>query len=126
MGDEDGLMFVPLSLVGLARVADADSGVASSLLNTGRQVGGSIGLAVLGTVAWTVVADHAHAVAAAGAKAGPAAATAAYQHALAAGLDRAFLVAAGLSVLILVTAVVAIRRRHGGLSAPDVPHDMVA
>ena len=34
-----GLLFVPLSLVALARVAEADSGVASSLLNTGRQVG---------------------------------------------------------------------------------------
>ncbi len=52
-----GLLFVPLPLVALARVAEADSGVASSLLNTGRQVGGSIGLAVLGTVAWTVVAN---------------------------------------------------------------------
>jgi len=50
-----GLLFVPLSLVALARVAEADSGVAASLLNTGRQVGGSIGLAVLATVAWTVV-----------------------------------------------------------------------
>ncbi len=54
-----GLLFVPLSLVALSGVAEADSGVASSLLNTGRQVGGSIGLAVLGTVAWTVVAEHA-------------------------------------------------------------------
>ena len=34
-------------------------GVASSLLNTGQQVGGAIGLAVLGTVAWTVVANSA-------------------------------------------------------------------
>ena len=55
-----GLLFVPLSLISLARVAEQDSGVASSLLNTGRQVGGSIGLAVLGSVAWTVVADSAH------------------------------------------------------------------
>jgi len=112
-----GLMFVPLSLVGLARVADGDSGVASSLLNTGRQVGGSIGLAVLGTVAWTVVADHAHAVAAAGAKAGPAAATAAYQHALAAGFDRAFLISAGIALLMLVIAVTMIRIRRAGLEA---------
>src|SRR5262249_59865822 len=36
-----GLLFMPLSLVALARVAEADSGVAASLLNTGRQVGGS-------------------------------------------------------------------------------------
>ena len=54
-----GLLFVPLTLVALSRVDDADSGVASSLLNTGQQVGGSIGLAVLGTVAWTVVANTA-------------------------------------------------------------------
>jgi hypothetical protein len=54
-----GLLFVPLSLVALSRVAEHDSGVASSLLNTGQQVGGSIGLAVLGTVAWTAVANSA-------------------------------------------------------------------
>ena len=52
-----GLLFVPLPLVALAGVTEADSGVAASLLNAGRQIGGSIGLAVLGTVAWTVVAD---------------------------------------------------------------------
>jgi EmrB/QacA subfamily drug resistance transporter len=96
-----GLLFVPLSLVALHRVAEADSGVASSLLNTGRQVGGSIGLAVLGTVAWTVVADRARGAAAA-----------AYPHALAAGFDRAFLVAAGLAVLMLVVAVTAIRNKQ--------------
>jgi hypothetical protein len=53
-----GLIFVPLSLVALAKVADKDdAGVASSLLNTGQQVGGSIGLAILGTVAWSAVAN---------------------------------------------------------------------
>ena len=81
-----GLLFVPMSLVALSDVAEADSGVASSLLNATRQVGGSIGLAVLGTVAWTVVANHAV----------RARTTAAYTHALAAGFDRAFLVAAGI------------------------------
>ena len=38
-------------------MAEQHSGVASSLLNTAQQVGGAIGLAVLGTVAWTTVAD---------------------------------------------------------------------
>ena len=52
-----GLVFVPLSLVALHNVAEQDSGVASSLLNIGQQVGGAIGLALLGTVAWTTVAD---------------------------------------------------------------------
>ena len=48
-----GLVFVPLALVALHNVAEQDSGVASSLLNTAQQVGGAIGLALLGTVAWT-------------------------------------------------------------------------
>ena len=52
-----GLVFVPLALVALHNVAEQDSGVASSLLNTAQQVGGAIGLALLGTVAWTTVAD---------------------------------------------------------------------
>ena len=38
---------------------DRDAGLASSLPNVGQQVGGSIGLAILGTVAWTVVANTA-------------------------------------------------------------------
>jgi EmrB/QacA subfamily drug resistance transporter len=100
-----GLLFVPMSLVALSGVADADSGVASSLLNATRQIGGSIGLAVLGTVAWTVVANRAPA----------ARSTAVYQHALAAGFDRAFLVAAGIMLLMLVAAVALVRDRRPGL-----------
>ncbi|HLH82201.1 MAG TPA: MFS transporter [Trebonia sp.] len=114
-----GLLFVPLPLVALARVADTDSGVASSLLNVGRQLGGSIGLAVLGTVAWTVVANSARAQAAAAARAGDrgeAALAAAYQHALASGFDRAFLVAAGIALLIILTAITAIRIPRAGLT----------
>ena len=68
-----GLIFVPMSLVALAKVANNDTGVASSLLNTGQQVGGSIGLAILGTVAWSAVANSIHAQVAA--------ATAAAKHA---------------------------------------------
>ena len=69
-----GLVFVPLSLVSLHNVAEQDSGIASSLLNAGQQIGGAVGLALLGTVAWTTVANSvrtqvAHAAAAA-AKAG--------------------------------------------------------
>jgi EmrB/QacA subfamily drug resistance transporter len=108
-----GLLFVPLPLVALTRVGEADSGVASSLLNVGRQVGGSIGLAVLGTVAWTVVAGGARAQAGA---ARTASRQAAYQHALAAGFDRAFLVAAGIALLILVVAIATIRVRRADLS----------
>ena len=106
-----GLLFVPLPMVALAGVAEADSGVASSLLNTGRQVGGAIGLAVLGTVAWTVVANSARAAGCPGA-----AHAAAYQHALTAGFDRAFLVSAALAALVLVVAVTVIRVRRADLA----------
>jgi EmrB/QacA subfamily drug resistance transporter len=113
-----GLLFVPLSLVALARVPDGDSGVASSLLNTTRQVGGSIGLAVLGTVAWTVVANSSHAAAASRTASSAAAQrVAVYQHALAAGFDRAFLVAAGLTLLLVVIAAAMIRIRPAELDA---------
>ncbi|HEY2237140.1 MAG TPA: MFS transporter, partial [Streptosporangiaceae bacterium] len=99
-----GLLFVPMSLVALSDVAEGDSGVASSLLNATRQVGGSIGLAVLGTVAWTVVANRAR----------HARTTAVYSRALAAGFDRAFLVAAGIMLLMLVAAAGLIRVRRSG------------
>jgi predicted MFS family arabinose efflux permease len=113
-----GLMFVPLQMLALAGVAESDSGVASSLLNTGRQVGGALGLAVLGTVAWTVTANGARART--GSRPGGLTAAAAYSHALAAGLDRAFLVAAGIAVLILVTAVITLPGRTASIPEIDL------
>ncbi|HWN00523.1 MAG TPA: hypothetical protein VNO54_26020 [Streptosporangiaceae bacterium] len=75
---------------------------------------------MLGTVAWTVVADSARAQAAAAARAtSPVAAAtwqAAYQHALAAGFDRAFLVAAAIAVLFLLVAITVIRVRPADLA----------
>jgi EmrB/QacA subfamily drug resistance transporter len=88
-----GLVFVPLSLVALHNVAEQDSGVASSLLNTGQQVGGAIGLAVLGTIVWSTVADTVRttsaAIAAGHQPDQPPAQLAA--HALATGFSRGFL-----------------------------------
>jgi hypothetical protein len=51
-----GLLFVSISLVPLTKVRNVGTGVASSLLNVGQQVSGSIGLAVLGAVVWSAVA----------------------------------------------------------------------
>ena len=119
-----GLLFVPLTLVAMSRVRDEESGVAASLRNTGQQFGGSIGLAVLGTVAWTVVANsigattaHATSAARAGHPARPsqAALTAIYHHALATGFSRAFLVAAGVMVLALIITIAAIRIQRADL-----------
>ena len=131
-----GLVFVPLALVALHNVAEQDSGVASSLLNAAQQVGGAIGLALLGTVAWTAVANSvrtqvAHAAAAA-AKAGrplpkpgtpPPASI--YDHALTVGFSRAFVVAAGIGLLALLIAIATIRvsrqELSGAAPAPQEP-----
>ena len=119
-----GLLFVPLSLAALTRVRDQDSGVASSLLNTGQQVGGAIGLAALGTVAWTAVANSARSqIAAAAARPGrslasPPARASVYHYALAAGITRGFLAASGIALAALVTTAVTTRIRREDRTSP--------
>jgi EmrB/QacA subfamily drug resistance transporter len=46
-----GFTFVPITLAETSEVSPEDAGLASGLLNTAQQVGGSIGLAVLATLA---------------------------------------------------------------------------
>src|SRR4051795_12132792 len=45
-----GMSFVPITIAATTGVAPEDSGLASGLLNTTQQVGGSLGLAILSTV----------------------------------------------------------------------------
>jgi MFS family permease len=45
-----GLSFVPITIAATSGVAAEDSGLASGLLNTTQQVGGSLGLAVLSAI----------------------------------------------------------------------------
>ena len=124
-----GLLFVPLSLVALSRVRDEDSGLASSLLNTGQQVGGAIGLAALGTVAWTTVANSTrHQVAQAASAPAPPSGhalaasqlAAIHRHALAVGISRGLLAASAIALAGFVVAAVSIRVRRHDLGA-DVP-----
>ena len=124
-----GLIFVPISLVILNKVAPADAGVASSLNNVGLQVGGSIGLAVVGTVAWSAVASNLRSAAAAAARAGvhatgaraAALRTQMYDHALATGFSRGYLVSAGVLVLAVIIALAVIRIRREDLAGADSP-----
>jgi len=116
-----GLTFVPLSLVALAKVPNADSGVASSLLNTGQQVGGSIGLAILGTVAWSAVASNLRSATAAagGTHLSQAAQAAMSNHALAYGFSRGYLVSAGIALLALVVSLIFIRIKKSDMEGVD-------
>jgi EmrB/QacA subfamily drug resistance transporter len=53
-----GLVFVALSSTALIGVANADAGVASALVNATQQVGSSLGVALLSTVAGTATANY--------------------------------------------------------------------
>ena len=127
-----GMLFMPLSLVALSGVQADVAGAASSLLNAGQQVGGSIGLAVLGTVAWTAVANsirsQSAAAAAVAGRAGQPAhhaagglPTAIYRHALATGFSRAFEVSAGILLLALVITIAVIRVPRADLTGAQGP-----
>ena len=58
-----GVVFGPMSNTALVGVADHDAGVASALINTTQQIGGSLGTALLNTIFTSAVAaylvDHA-------------------------------------------------------------------
>jgi EmrB/QacA subfamily drug resistance transporter len=95
-----GLTSVPTTVTALERVAPQESGLASGLFSTSRQIGGATGLAVLGTVAWA---------AATGAGGG--------ESGLAVGAGRGFLLAAGVTVLALVVALATVRPRVRDASA---------
>jgi predicted MFS family arabinose efflux permease len=96
-----GMSFVPITIAATSGVAAEDSGLASGLLNTTQQVGGSLGLAVLAAVSTSRVTSALH-----GGSTVPAALT----H----GFTGAFTVSAILCAAAAVLAIVLIpgRRRQ--------------
>jgi EmrB/QacA subfamily drug resistance transporter len=53
-----GVVFGPMSNTALVGVADHDAGVASALINTTQQIGGSLGTALLNTIFTSAVAGY--------------------------------------------------------------------
>jgi len=105
--------FVPLTLTAVAGVPPREAGIAAALLNSGQQVGGSLGLAVLATVAATLTRSHLQTLGPA-ARRIPAGAGPAFASQLPASLHRAvdhafvvgYVAAFRLSTLVLLVAFV--------------------
>jgi EmrB/QacA subfamily drug resistance transporter len=53
-----GFTFMPLTLAAVSQIDESDAGIASGVLNTTQQIGGSIGLAALTTVSVTVFSSQ--------------------------------------------------------------------
>lgn len=106
-----GHVFVPLSSTALLGVPNRDAGAASALVNTMQQVGGSLGVAFLNTIATSATASYA----AAHGGSTPAAAV----H----GFTSAFGVSVGILVVAVVAVTLLIRSRPGSgqthTSQPD-------
>jgi predicted MFS family arabinose efflux permease len=94
-----GLSFVPITISATNGVAAADSGLASGLLNTTQQVGGSLGIAILSSVSASRTTSALHA-------------GSSLPAALTHGFKGAFIAAAILCVIGLVVALVLIPGRR--------------
>ncbi len=103
MGLGFGMIFAPAINTATAGVQRQDSGVASALVNTMQQVGGSIGTALLSTIALTATATYlaAH-------DTGPLAPAIAATH----GYTTAFTVSAGVFGLGVILAILLLPSKH--------------
>lgn len=106
-----GLVFVPVNNTALSGVGSSDSGVASALINTSQQVGGSIGTALLNTIAASATTSYAATHLSAGRQV--------LQLAVVHGYSVAFLMAAGFLALALIGTLTLINARAVGGPSED-------
>jgi EmrB/QacA subfamily drug resistance transporter len=91
-----GFAFVPVTIAAVNGVSADESGLASGLINTSQQIGGALGLAILGTIASSKTEDVV-----AAAQGAPAA----VPGALTEGFQLAFLAGAGFAVIGIVATL---------------------
>ena len=129
-----GLVFIPLTLTAVSRVEARDSGVASAVLNTVQQVGGALGLAILGTVAANAAGEKAAELSAGAASPPPAAspevleaAQEQFAHIVQTyGFTQAFIVAAVMLAIGGVITLVGLDIRHEDLATDGADSAPVA
>jgi predicted MFS family arabinose efflux permease len=121
-----GLVFVPLTLTAVHHLRAEDSGIGSGVLNTMQQVGGALGLSLLGTIATQTMddlgVDLTKAAQQAGLAAGPI--PAAVQHQIfTAGASDAFLLGAGLMLVASLVTWIFLNVKHEELATdgPEAP-----
>ena len=113
-----GMAFVSTSVTAISGVQPNESGLASALLNVGRQLGGSLGIAIVGTIATTVTRGQL--------ATGPLT-HAAVNRALTAGFSSAFEIAGLIALAGFVTALVAVRHRQSpAIASPSIEVEMAA
>ena len=132
-----GMTFVPLTLTAVHHLRAEDSGIGSGVLNTMQQVGGALGLSLLGTIATQTIDDRVEVLGSAAAKAaaagGPQLSAAQQQAAqlvaghqvFTEGATAAFLLAAGLMVIASLVTWIFLNVKHQEL-ATDGPQEGVA
>jgi len=129
-----GLVFIPLTLTAVSRVEASDSGVASAVLNTVQQVGGALGLAILGTVAANAAGEKAAELSAGAASPPPAASSEVLEAAQEQfahivqtyGFTQAFIVAAVMLAVGGVITLVGLDIRHEDLATDGADSAPVA
>jgi predicted MFS family arabinose efflux permease len=130
-----GLTFVPLTLTAVHHLRTSDSGIGSGVLNTMQQVGGALGLSLLGTIATQTFNDRFASLASAGQRAlahGPqpsaeqvqAAKTVMFHQVFTQSATSAFLVGAGLMLIASLVTWVFLNVKHQEL-ATDGPEGAV-
>ena len=113
-----GMAFVSTSVTAISGVQPNESGLASALLNVGRQLGGSLGIAIMGTIATTVTRNQL--------ATGPFT-HAAVNRALTTGFSAAFEIAGLIALAGFVTALVAVRHRQSpAIAGPSVEVEVAA